>query len=184
MIPRIFLLSVVAPLVMAVGGLAPTHGQTAPTIVYPAGSYTLNFPAPVQIVTTANSVTFSWVAPTPTPTPTPVPPAPDPTPVVTGHAWALALYDPAKPLTTAQQAALASTTLKAAALGLDIDWEPHSSTDPAVASWLPHVPATGLPVLMTITKDASGTAKVAHSVALPADEAAITTLLRKLRGGK
>ena len=172
-------------------GLLPysvAYGQVQPTITYPAGSYTLNFPSPVQIVTTGTSVTFTWVTPappSPNPTPTPVPPAPTPTPTVTGHAWVLALYDAAKPLTAAQQSALSSTTLKATALGLDMDWEPHPTTDPAVATWLSHVPTTpGLPVLMVITKDAGGAAKVDHVTGLPGDEAQITALIRKLRGGK
>ena len=174
--------SFVAGVLLAVVGAIPGYGQS-PTITYPAGSYTLTFPTPVQIVTTSNSVTFTWGAPAPpTPTPVPVPPAPTPVPVLTGHVWAIALCEPGKPLAPAQDAVFRSATLKAAALGLDIDWLPHTTTDAAIASWLAHVPASGYPALILAQAGVDGKGISAYAGPLPADEAGIVALLSKVRG--
>ena len=163
---------------------SPARGQTAaPTITYPAGSYTLSFPSPVNIVTTANSITFSW-GNGPTPAPAPVPPAPVPVPApvpqLTGHVWAIALYDASKPVPPVAS----SATLKAALLdpAMDADWLPHASTDPAVVSWIPHVPTTGLPALLLVQRDATGVGKLMHAVPLPSSEADVIALMSKTRG--
>lgn len=156
--------------------------QSPPVIVYPAGTYSITTTGPTTITYTATSVTLSWaVAPGPVP-PTPVPPAPAPTPVLSGHVWALAIYDPAVALPTAQQAALTSPTLKAAALLQDVDIQPFKSNDPSVASWLPHLPKSGLPALLFVQRTAAGTGELAHAVALPASEADILSLVNKVRG--
>ena len=116
--------------------------QSPPVIIYPAGAYTVTTPGPTTVTYTDASVTFSWaVAPTPIPAPpAPTPPAPAPVPVLTGHVWALAIYDPTVALPAAQQAALNSATLKASALLQDVDVQPFKSTDVSVASWLPICP--------------------------------------------
>ena len=98
-----------AGLILSILCLASTAtAQSPPAIVYPAGAYTVTTLGPTTITYTAASVTFSWVV---TPAPTPVPPGPVPVPVLTGHVWALAVYDPAVVLPAAQQAALNSATL-------------------------------------------------------------------------
>jgi len=155
--------------------------QSPPVIVYPAGAYTVTTPGPTTITYTAASVTFSWVV---TPAPVPVPPAPTPVPVpvLTGHVWALAVYDPAVVLPAAQQAALNSATLKASALLQDVDVQPFKSTDGSIASWLPHLPKTGLPALLFVQKSTAGTGELAYAVALPGSEADILSLVNKLRG--
>ena len=153
--------------------------QSPPAIVYPAGAYTVTTPGPTTITYTAASVTFSWVV---TPAPTPVPPGPVPVPVLTGHVWALAVYDPAVVLPAAQQAALNSATLKASALLQDVDVQPFKSTDVSVATWLPHLPKSGLPALLFVQKSAAGTGELAYAAALPGSEADILSLVNKVRG--
>ena len=167
-------------LILSILCLASTAtAQSPPAIVYPAGAYTVTTPGPTTITYTAASVTFSWVV---TPAPTPVPPGPVPVPVLTGHVWALAVYDPAVVLPAAQQAALNSATLKASALLQDVDVQPFKSTDASVASWLPHLPASGLPALLFVQKSAVGTGTLAYAVALPGSEADILSLVNKVRG--
>jgi hypothetical protein len=171
-----------AGLILSILCLASTAtAQSPPAIVYPAGAYTVTTPGPTTITYTAASVTFSWVV---TPAPTPVPPGPVPVPVsvLTGHVWALAVYDPAVVLPAAQQAALNSATLKASALLQDVDAQPFKSTDASVASRLPHLPKSGLPALLFIQKSAAGTGELAYAVALPGSEADILSLVNKVRG--
>jgi hypothetical protein len=171
-----------AGLILSLLCLASTAtAQSPPVIVYPAGAYTITTPGPTTITYTAASVTFSWVV---TPAPVPVPPAPTPVPVpvLTGHVWALAVYDPAVVLPAAQQAALNSATLKASALLQDVDVQPFKSTDGSIASWLPHLPKTGLPALLFVQKSAAGTGELAYAVALPGSEADILSLVNKVRG--
>ncbi len=169
-----------AGLILSILSLASTAtAQSPPAIVYPAGAYTVTTPGPTIITYTAASVTFSWVV---TPAPTPVPPGPVPVPVLTGHVWALAVYDPAVVLPAAEQAALNSATLKASALLQDVDVQPFKSTDASVASWLPHLPKSGLPALLFVQKSAAGTGELAYAVALPGSEADILSLVNKVRG--
>ena len=171
-----------AGLILSILCLASTAtAQSPPAIVYPAGAYTVTTPGPTTITYTAASVTFSWVV-TPAPTPVPPGPVPAPVPVLTGHVWALAVYDPAVVLPAAQQAALNSATLKASALLQDVDAQPFKSTDASVASRLPHLPKSGLPALLFIQKSAAGTGELAYAVALPGSEADILSLVNKVRG--
>jgi hypothetical protein len=158
--------------------------QSPPVIIYPAGAYTVTTPGPTTVTYTDASVTFSWaVAPTPIPAPpAPTPPAPAPVPVLTGHVWALAIYDPTVALPAAQQAALNSATLKASALLQDVDVQPFKSTDVSVASWLPHLPKTGLPALLFVQRSSSGQGELGYAVALPGSEADILSLVNKVRG--
>ncbi len=171
-----------AGLILSILCLASTAmAQSPPAIVYPAGAYTVTTPGPTTITYTAASVTFSWVV---TPAPVPVPPGPVPVavPLLTGHVWALAVYDPAVVLPAAQQAALNSATLKASALLHDVDVQPFKSTDASVASWLPHLPKSGLPALLFVQKSVAGTGELAYAVALPGSEVDILSLVNKVRG--
>ena len=174
-----------AGLILSILCLASTAtAQSPPAIVYPAGAYTVTTPGPTTVTYTDASVTFSWaVAPTPIPAPpAPTPPAPAPVPVLTGHVWALAIYDPTVALPAAQQAALNSATLKASALLQDIDFQPFKSTDASIASWLPPVPKTGLPALLFVQRSSSGKGTLGYAVALPGSEADILSLVNKVRG--
>ena len=179
--PLAFLL--LGAVLLSVAASSTAHAQAAPTITYPAGTYTLTFPSGVTIVTTANSITFSWATPAPTPTPTPapipvpVPPAPAPVPTLTGHVWALAVYDPASP-----NAVATSATLKASALELDVDWLPHAKNDAAVASWLPDADRVGYPALLLIQTTAPGVGKAVYAVKLPASENEAMAILQQARG--
>ena len=179
-------LSMLLGAIALAAGAQHARGQSLPTITYPAGPYTLTFPVPVTITTTATSITFSWgVGPTPTPVPpTPVPPAPVPIPALVGHVWGIVLYDPAVPLTAAQQAAQASANLVAQATGLDINLTWHAKTEPAFATWLNHLPPSGLPAIIFATADATGKAVIVPGAAqpLPVDEAGILALVNKVRG--
>jgi hypothetical protein len=156
----------------------------SPVIVYPAGVYQVTTPGPTTVTITSTSVTFSWgvtpVPPTPTP-PVPVPPAPSPIPILTGHVWALAIYDPDATLPAAQQLALISPTLQASALLKDVDFQSHPKADPIIASWIPHV-TTGYPTLLLVQRDVSGKGVLAYSAALPGSEADILSLVNKVRG--
>ena len=134
----------------------------SPVVVSPAGTYSITTRGPTTIAQTATSITLSWTAPAPAPAPAPEPvppvpvppaPAPAPIPVLTGHVWALAIYDSAATLPAAQQAALNSPTIKASALLQDIDFQAYKSTDSGVATWLPHLPKSGLPALERFTNE-------------------------------
>ena len=92
------------------------------------------------------------------------------------------VYDPAVVLPAAQQAALNSATLKASALLQDVDVQPFKSTDRSIASWLPHLPKSGLPALLFVQKSAAGTGELAYAMALPGSEADILSLVNKVRG--
>ena len=52
----------------------------------------------------------------------------------------------------------------------------------AFASWLPHLPKSGLPALLFVQKSAAGTGELAYAVALPGSEADILSLVNKVRG--
>ena len=141
-----------------------------------------------SITWTETSVTFSWLAPnpnppSPVPVPVPVPPAPVPTPVpvLSGHVWALAIYDPAVVLPAAQQAALWSPTLVASSLVQDVSFQAYSVADPAVSSWVPHLTVKP-PALLFVQKSPAGQGVLAYQTALPASEAEILTLVHKVRG--
>ena len=166
-------------MILSVGFSSTASGQV---IVYPAGQYLVTTPAATTITQTATSITLSW-EPTPAPVP-PVPPAPVPmpVPVLTGHVWALAIYDPVATLPAAQQAALASATLAAGAQRLDVSFQPFKSTDASVASWIPHLPTTGLPALLFVQKTPAGLGELAYAVPLPGSEADILALVNKARG--
>ena len=166
-------------MILSVGLPSKSSGQA---IVYPAGQYIVTTPAATTITQTATSITLSW-EPAPAPVP-PVPPAPVPTPVpvLTGHVWALAIYDPVATLPAAQQAALASATLAAGAQRLDVSFQPFKSTDASIASWIPHLPTTGLPALLFIRKTPAGLGELAYAVPLPSSETDILTLVNKVRG--
>lgn len=159
---------------------AAVRAQTPPVIVYPAGAYTITTPGPTSITWTATSVTFLWGAVTPVPVP-PIPP-PVPVPVLTGHVWALAIFDPAVTLPASQQAALTSLTLQASSLLLDVDFQAHKKTDTVVSSWLPHVPDSGLPALLFVQKDPTGKGVLAYTTAFPWSEAASLSLIKQVRG--
>ena len=158
----------------------------APPITYPAGTYTITTPGPTAITFTATSVTFSWgPAPGPNPPvpPTPPPaPTPAPVPVLTGHVWAIAVYDPSATIPASQQAALTSQTLQVSSLTQDVDFQAHAKTDPNIASWISSLPPGGLPALLFIQKSSSGTGTMVYSTALPMSEPEILALINKVRG--
>ena len=153
---------------------------TQPQVISPPGVYTITTPAPTTVTYTDTSVTFSWA-----PAPAPVPPQPQPQPsppVLTGHVWALLVYDPAVTLPVAQQAVISSATLRASALSKDVDIQSFQMTDPAIASWVPKLPTTGLPALLLVQKTATGTGVLAYSVALPDSGPDFMSLVDKVRG--
>lgn len=167
-------------------GLACAASAQAPPIVYPAGAYTVTTPGPTVVTYSASSVTLSWTV---TPPPTPVPPAPtptpDPVPTLTGHVWALVIYDPAVPLTPVQTAALQSTTLRASSLLQDVDVQSFKSTDPSVASWRTSYTKTGLPAVLFVQKASSGQGVLGYGTTLLGSVAwdlDILSLVNQVRG--
>ena len=148
-----------AGLILSILCLASTAtAQSPPVIVYPAGAYTVTTPGPTTITYTAASVTFSWaVAPTP--------PRRQSAPAACSRLlflYSLAMFGPWRFMIlavcspAAQQAAPNSATLKASALLQDVDVQPFKSTDVSVASWLPHLPKTGLPALLFVQRSSAG----------------------------
>ncbi len=171
--------------VLCLAATATAQAQSPPPIVYPAGAYTVTTPGPTTITYTADSVTFSWgpspVPPVPPPVPPPPPPpppAPRPIPVLPGPVWALAIYDPAGALPPV----LSSSTLAPTALLSDVSFQPFKSTDASIASWVPHLPKSGLPALLFIQKSAAGKGELAYAAALPGSEADILAIVNKVRG--
>ena len=147
--------------------LLPALGQaqTAPTITYPAGSYTLTFPSPVQIVTTDHSVTFTWgvLPPQPLPpTPTPIPPGPTPpippkppVPVATGTIYVTMILDPA---TITQEQAIGEATLAQSPewKALDVEWHSYRVGQSAIDAlgYGPLVQEKGTPLVIYQAKQA------------------------------
>lgn len=187
----------IAAVVLLCGAIR-AHAQV-PTFVLPAGvTIPVTTVGPTTVTSTLTSITFSWgAAPTPTPGPVvpPVPPAPTPAPVVvptiTENAWAMVIYgDPAR-LTDAQKAMLDSKTLEPAARSSGVIVEKHPSSDGVAQTWIGEPtpghkgPLNGaaLPLVAILIADAEGHAKLVHSQALPASEADMIALFKKLRGG-
>ncbi len=166
---------------MSLLGLACVASAQSPPIVYPAGVYTVTTSGPTVITYSASSVTLTWTV-APTPTPVPPAPTPEPVPTLTGHVWALVVYDPAVTLTTAQTAALNSTTLRASALLQDVDVQCFKSTDATVASWHTSYTKIGLPAILFVQKAPSGQGVLGYGATLPASEADILSLVSKVRG--
>ena len=162
-----------------------------PVITYPSGLYAVGFTVPSSffgpfiVIQTANSVTIQWnQGPSPTPNPpVPVPPAPTPAPipVLTGHVWAMAIYDPSVTLPPAQQAALVSPTLQALSLLQDVDFQPHSLSDSTIASWVSRIVGK-TPVLMFIQRSQTGQGVLAGQTPMPANETEILAMINKVRG--
>lgn len=151
--------------------------------MYPAGTYTITTSGPTTITQTATSITLSWGPPSPVPPVEPPPPVVttvDP-PVLTGHVWALAIYDPDVALSDAQKKALSSFDSKAAGLLLDIDFQGWSVRDPSVSTWIPKI-TEKLPVLIFVQKGSSGIGQLVYQAPLPATSADIVALEKKARG--
>jgi hypothetical protein len=108
-------------------------------------------------------------------------PTPDTVPTIAGHAWAVVLYDSAKPLTTDQASTIAATVATATGYDISLSAEPSDST--VGKSWVSSGKVTRpLPAILIIQKDAAGAAAIAHQAAMPDDGPSFATLFSKLRG--
>jgi hypothetical protein len=173
-------------------------------IVYPAGTYSVTTEGPTKITTGDNWVHIEWEVepvvpappnPTKPPEPTkpdpPVAPPPAPTPdvslpVLKGQVWMLAVYDTAKAgnYPPGQQAILlppdkgGSVSIGAALKSMQISWQPRDQADETLKTWIADAQAKGLPAVVVI----GNAGKTSLVVPLPADEAGVLALARKIRG--
>ncbi len=122
----------------------------------------------------------------PPPNPPPTPPSPPTTPIVTGRAWAIAVFDVRSASYTApgstQPSLRTSGTLEAALADPQtaMVWRPYDVTSDVVqqSRWGKALAGKSLPVLAIIDTDGNAVA----IVPLPADEAGIVSVARKARG--
>ncbi len=113
-------------------------------------------------------------------------PNPNPSPPSTKTVWAIAIFDPASPLLSAQSPIFNSTTIEAKLSPLNADWHVFYTTDiiPTIKGNLPLIKTrwgnvainTGMPTLIVV--DTSG--NIIHSVVLPSSEDEIVKIVQGL----
>ena len=92
---------------------------------------------------------------------------------------ALAIEDPSQPHATY----LDDQTLHASALLQDVDIQASKTTDPAAASWLPHLLGGSKSGLLFVTKDEkTGHGVLGYATVLPGSAADLLSLVNKVRG--
>jgi hypothetical protein len=173
----------------------------------PAGVYTVTTTGPTRVTSGEGWVKIEWevepvvpappnptkppepAKPDPPPVVTPPPPAPEPAvsiPTLTGQVWMLAVYDTAKAgsYPPGQQAILlppdkgGSVSIGAALKSMQISWQPRDQADETLKTWTADAQAKGLPAVVII----GNAGKTSFVVPLPADEAGVLSLARKIRG--
>jgi hypothetical protein len=179
-------------------------GSASDPVTGPAGVYTVTTTGPTRVTSGEGWVKIEWevepVVPAPTnPTKPPDPAKPDPSvapppaptpaaslPVLVGQVWMLAVYDSAKAgsYPPGQQAILlppdkgGSVSIGAALKSMQISWQPRDQADPVLKEWIADAQAKGLPAVVVI----GNAGKTSLVVPLPADEAGVLVLARKIRG--
>jgi hypothetical protein len=180
-------------------------GSASDPVTGPAGVYTVTTTGPTRVTSGDGWVKIEWevepVVPRPpdpakpdpppvvTPPPIVTPPVTTPAvsiPVLTGQVWMLAVYDTSKAgsYPPGQQAVLlppdkgGSATIGPALKALQISWQPRDQADPVLKEWTADAQSKGLPAIVII----GNAGKSSTVVPLPADEAGVLALAKKIRG--
>jgi hypothetical protein len=114
----------------------------------------------------------------------PTPPGPAPIPAST-RLFAIALFDDASAKPTPAQTALrSSATIRALLQAMNVGWAAGDVTAPTLTEWAPAARAVPKPALVLMTVDAQGHGVLlpGYPEPLPADEAAVVSLIKSVRG--
>jgi hypothetical protein len=183
--------------------VAMSLAPTGDPVTGPAGVYSVTTTGPTRVTSGDGWVKIEWevepvVPKPPDPAKPPEPVKPDPPvvtppaptssvsiPTLTGQVWMLAVYDTAKAgaYPPGQQAILlppdkgGSASIGAALKAMQISWQPRDQTDPVLKEWVADAQGK-LPAIVLI----GNAGKTSAVVPLPADEAGVLALAKKIRG--